>query len=575
MANLLPLVLATLLRPVGAQVPFHEYEAEVARTTGVVIGPDRRLGSLPTEASGRRAVRLDSAAQELTFTLVGPANAMTIRYSIPDDAKGGGKHTILGILVGKRQIASASLTSAYGWFYGRYPFTNNPEDGAAHHFFDEVRVRLPDLLPAGTQVTLRRTSDERVPWVIVDLIDAERVGGPIQRPRDSLNVVDFGADASGARDSAKAFDLTLEAARRTRKIAYIPQGTFRIDRHLIVDRATLKGAGAWYTTLRGDGIGLWGRTGPRPSAYLVLEGFAIEGSVKERRDDLALAAIGGTMNHSRLTNLYLHHTKVGVWLDGPMHDLSIRDLRIADQMADGINLHRGVSDAVIANNFIRNTGDDGIALWSDRQANRHITIRDNSVAIPVLANGIALYGGHDLSVRRNLVTDTVTEGGGIHIGTRFHSTAFSGWIDVVGNQLTRTGSFDPNWKRGVGAIWFYALERPISGARILVRDNDIASSTCESITLMGPHKIGNIIFDPATWVTKGVTSRDIVNCPLVRQEVSREPAPGQRLRCPAFAQLRASSRANPSARSLLRCRSHHGSYLGPILQDDRPRQRRR
>lgn len=72
----------------GATVPFEEQEAEYAATNGTLIGPDRLYGSLPSEASGRQAVTLDATGEYVEFTLTAAANAMTFRYSLPDDAAG-------------------------------------------------------------------------------------------------------------------------------------------------------------------------------------------------------------------------------------------------------------------------------------------------------------------------------------------------------------------------------------------------------------------------------------------------------------------------------------------------------
>ena len=74
----------------GATVPWLEYEAETASTNGVVIGPDRTFGTLPSEASGRRAVRLESMGQYVEFTSTARANALVVRYVIPDAPAGGG-----------------------------------------------------------------------------------------------------------------------------------------------------------------------------------------------------------------------------------------------------------------------------------------------------------------------------------------------------------------------------------------------------------------------------------------------------------------------------------------------------
>ena len=68
----------------GATVPWLEYEAETASTNGVVIGPDRTFGTLPSEASGRRAVRLESMGQYVEFTSTQRANGIVVRYVIPD-----------------------------------------------------------------------------------------------------------------------------------------------------------------------------------------------------------------------------------------------------------------------------------------------------------------------------------------------------------------------------------------------------------------------------------------------------------------------------------------------------------
>jgi hypothetical protein len=50
-----------------------------------------------------------------------------------------------------------------------------------------------------------------------------------------------------------------------------------------------------------------------------------------------------------------------------------------------------------------------------------IEIRHNTAVAPILANGVAIYGGHDISVSDNLVSDTLTEGGGLHLGNRFRA----------------------------------------------------------------------------------------------------------------------------------------------------------
>ena len=52
----------------------------------------------------------------------------------------------------------------------------------------------------------------------------------------------------------------------------------------------------------------------------------------------------------------------------------------------------------MSNNFVRNTGDDGLAMWSETTANAGNTFDHNTVQTPTLANGIAIYGGTDTTV---------------------------------------------------------------------------------------------------------------------------------------------------------------------------------
>jgi len=430
-------------------------------------------------------VRLDSVGQFVEFTLAKPANAVTLRYAIPDTTDGQGRDASLGVEVNGKRIGSLALTSRYAWFYGKYPFTNRPSDDGAHHMFDEARLRLRRTLPAGTKVRIAVGSQDRAASYVVDLADFELVPPRLARPRGSLSVTDFGADASGRRESSAAFARAIAAARRKGRPLWIGPGAYRIDRHLMVDGVTIVGAGPWYSILRGDGIGLYARAAPHGSRAVHLAHFAIVGEVRERDDGAKLAAIGGTLGgSSTIEDLWLQHHKSGVWLDGPSSGVTIRNLRILDNSADGINLRRGVRNARIENVFVRNSGDDGIALWSHRSADANVTVDHNTIVAPILANGIAVYGGRDIRISNNLVADTVTQGGGIHLGNRFDAVPLSGAVRISDNLLVRTGSFDPNWQFGVGALWFYALDRPIA-ADIRASGNQLLDSSMSAIQFIG------------------------------------------------------------------------------------------
>jgi hypothetical protein len=464
-----------------------EYEAEDQQTSGRVIGPDRKYGSVAAEASGRRAVSLDRSGQWIQFTLRASARGLTIRYSLAASPIEWGRRSSADIIVAGRRIATVPLRSRYSTTAPMPP--DQHLAGRVHHFWDEARVVLPRSLPAGTKLKLRMSPTARAKPFAIDLIDTIALADPRPSPPGAISAQSFGADPTGRYSSRKALVSAISAARASHKALYVPPGLYRVDGRLIVDRVVIQGAGSWYSILRGHNLGFYSReTG---SSRVTLSSFAVESDVAKREDALPQAAVGGRFSESRFTALYLHHAKAGIWLDGPANDIAITDTEIADQAADGINLHRGIVDALVENNRIRNVGDDGIASWSDGMANQRVIIRGNRITAPGLANGIALYGGRDLEVSKNQIADTVIEGGGIHLGTRFRSTPFEGTILVADNLLIRSGSMDPNWRFGVGAIWLYALEKPIN-ADVEIRNNRIEDASCEAVQLLGPQSIDGV-----------------------------------------------------------------------------------
>ena len=75
---------------VGAEVPWTTYEAENMKTTGTVFGPKYEPFLVETESSGQKCVKLNAAGEFVEFAASQPANAMVVRYSLPDLPNGGG-----------------------------------------------------------------------------------------------------------------------------------------------------------------------------------------------------------------------------------------------------------------------------------------------------------------------------------------------------------------------------------------------------------------------------------------------------------------------------------------------------
>ncbi|SCE85011.1 Pectate lyase superfamily protein [Micromonospora coriariae] len=487
----------------GATVPFVEHEAEKAAHNGTKIGPDRRYGRLPSEASGREAVTLDSVGEYVEFTLTAPANAVTFRHSLPDSPAGTGRDAAIDLRANGSLLKSVPVTSRYGWYYGGYPFNNNPGDTNPHHFYDETRAMFGSTYPAGAKIRLQVSSTAQSPSFTIDLADFELVGGPIDKPTGVLDVVtDFGADPSGATDSTAKFQAAVDAGKAQGRAVWIPTGTFTLWDHVVVDGVTLRGAGPWYSVLGGRhptdrkrAAGIYGKYVPGggytgavrpheaggPSRNVTLRDFAIIGDIRERVDDDQVNALGGAMTNSVVDNLWLENTKVGAWMDGPMDNFTIRNSRILDQTADGVNFHTGVTNSTVTNTFVRNTGDDALAMWAQSVPNVNNSFTHNTIGVTLLANHLVSYGGRDIKITDNVTADSLTNGGGIHVANRYPgvqgATGVQGTWTIARNTLIRNGNSDYNWNFGVGAIWFSALNEAFQNPTINITDTDILDSS--------------------------------------------------------------------------------------------------
>ncbi|MFY1618724.1 discoidin domain-containing protein [Micromonospora sp. WMMD736] len=486
----------------GATVPFIEQEAEKAAHNGTKIGPDRRYGTLPSEASGREAVTLDAVGEYVEFTLTAPANAVTFRYSLPDNSAGTGRDATIDLRANGNLLKSVPVTSKYGWYYGGYPFNNNPGDTNPHHFYDETRALFGSTQPAGTKIRLQVSSTAQSPTFTIDLADFEVVA-PITKPSGVIDVVtDFGADPTGATDSTAKFQAAVDAGKAQGRAVWIPTGTFTLWDHVVVDGVTLRGAGPWYSVLGGRhptdrkrAAGIYGKYVPGggytgeirsheangPSRNVTLRDFAIIGDIRERVDDDQVNALGGAMTNSVVDNLWLENTKVGAWMDGPMDNFTIRNSRILDQTADGVNFHTGVTNSTVTNTFVRNTGDDALAMWAQSVPNVNNSFTHNTIGVTLLANHLVSYGGRDIKITDNVTADSLTNGGGIHVANRYPGvqgdTAVRGTWTIARNTLIRNGNSDYNWNFGVGAIWFSALNEAFQQATINITDTDILDSS--------------------------------------------------------------------------------------------------
>ncbi|MGV9607578.1 discoidin domain-containing protein [Streptomyces sp. NPDC003631] len=470
----------------GATLPFTSVEAESATTTGTRIGPDYTQGALASEASGRQAVRL-GAGQRIEFTVPRAANAVNVAYSVPDGQSG----TLNVYVNGTRLSKTLAVTSKYsyvdtGWIPG----------SKTHHFYDNARLLLGQNVQAGDRVAFESTGTQ----VTVDVADFEQVAAAATQPAGSVSVTSKGADPSGQGDSTQAFRDAIASAQGG--VVWIPPGDYRLTSSLGgVQNVTLQGAGSWHSVVHTSRF--IDQSGSSGGVHI--KDFAVIGEVTERVDSSPDNFVNGSLGpNSSVSGMWIQHLKVGLWLTGNNDNLVVENNRILDTTADGLNLNGSAKGVRVRNNFLRNQGDDSLAMWSLYAPDTNSSFENNTISQPNLANGIAIYGGTDIAVRNNLISDTNALGSGIAISNQKFLDPFNplaGTITVDGNTLVRTGAMNPNWNHPMSALRVDSYDSAIN-ATVAITNTTITDSPYSAFEFVSGggqgYPVRNVTVDGAT-----------------------------------------------------------------------------
>jgi hypothetical protein len=319
-----------------------------------------------------------------------------------------------------------------------------------------------------------------------------------------LCVLDFGADRNGVTDATSALRRCVAEAQKQRKPVWVPAGDYKLTGEILVPSSvTIQGAGMWHTSFVGDPM-LYDRAERRVRFKLVgshihLADFSIIGRLNYRNDSEPNdGIIGAGCADSSISNIWLEHTKVGIWIYNGVN-LLIEGCRFRNSIADGVNLCVGTSGTVIQNCTARGTGDDCFAIWpaaSDQgfvgrgPASGSNVIRRCTGQLTFLANGAAIYGGANNRIEDCLFTDIAT-GCGILISTTFPTSDekleidnnFSGTTLVKNCELLRCGGYDHDWAWR-GSLQVCMDRRSISG--ITISGVTIRDSLSSGMTIVGP-----------------------------------------------------------------------------------------
>jgi hypothetical protein len=253
----------------------------------------------------------------------------------------------------------------------------------------------------------------------------------------------------------------------------------------------------WYSTLFGYETNLWCEFGG-----CTFENFAISGDTVVRNDQAYDYAVSG--GAATLSNLWIEHIGVGYWAGPNADGLHVSGCRFRNLFADGVNLWKGTSNAVVENSHARNTGDDAFANFAATQdghkPSSNNTFRDITVQGPWQANCFGLYGGGGNRVEDSVCAD-VLQYPGVLLARQFGSYEF-GETTLSNNTLIRAGG--DAYDQPHGALKFHGAEGPISN--IHVSGLEIVDATHFGIQIQGPGSVTNTFLNDVRISTPGVSA---------------------------------------------------------------------
>lgn len=524
----------------GAKLGYTTYEAEQSELkNGVVKNASSSEAERATarEASGQAYVDLPTNAS-VSFIAQADANAVTIRYTVPDGESGK-----VEVKVNNTVIGTLDLSSKSNWQYlDNYTYHPNDDikvhdtpaaDRLARFQFDEVSQLFKDAhINKGDTVTI--TNLDSTP-VGIDLVDLEKAPDAIRQPENSVSITDFGAVANDGSDDYQAFMAAIESAKASKKSVYIPEGQFDFSRPIslyVPDGIKITGAGQWYTKLhflnteaakyddKGYASGGGGITFEPGSKDIDLGNLSMDSNLNSRHDEKAnYKGISGTLGTgSSIHDIKIEHFEAGVWIgdyskNKPLNytdGLTISNATIRNNFADGVNFAQGTSNSTVINSNIRGNGDDGLATWSSHHENTNAHVAENNhflnntVELGWRAAGIGIFGGKGHEVANNLIKDNANWGG-VRLNTVFknsHNFDFNDTgISVHDNLLVNNGTNADTYGRVKGSIDLeegrdYATpEKDILGElnNIKIENNTIVNNLSDQeITKTRNPKEGNI-----------------------------------------------------------------------------------
>ena len=469
----------------GANMPYDMLEAEDAAVGGgaTVVGPNRKIGDLAGEASGRKAVTLNSTGSYVEFTTRASTNTLVTRFSIPDASGGGGINATINVYVDGVFHKALPLTSKYAWLYGAEADPGNSPGGEARHIYDEASIMLNSTVQAGHKIRLQKDAANTTNYAI-DFINTEQVS-PIANPDPAKYAVPTGF---GHQDVQNALDRVRMDTTGALVGVYLPAGDYQTASKFQVFGKAIKvvGAGPWYTRFLApstqDNTDVGFDSTANGSTFA---NFTYLGNYTSRINGPGKVFNFANVTNMEIDNVWVEHTVCLYW--GANTDfVTIKNSRLRDLFADGINMTNGSTNNHVVNNDARSTGDDAFALFSAIDAGG-ADMKDNlyenlSATVTWRAAGVAVYGGYANTFRNIYIADTL-----VYSGITISSLDFGYPMNGFGADpptkfenisIVRAGGHFWGAQTFPG-IWVFSASKVFQGIR--VSDVDIVDPTYHGI----------------------------------------------------------------------------------------------
>lgn len=450
--------------------PYLRYEAEPGRcnASASFLLPSDAYSQEPlqAEASNNICASLQNQNDFIEWRAEKDADALSVRFSLPDDPDGKGVNTTVGFYINGEKACDISLDSFWAWQYipvgsstSKHPDNTAGNGKFARMRFDEVYVVLPSLVKAGDSFAIIKDNDSPYPCAI-DFVELEKMADPTTFESLPEPKVKYEGDGS-----------TLQAFINSNagKTIYLPEGTYTIPRRLMINNANTRliGAGMWRTQLYfsadASNRSTYSNRGIESYANgIVLQGFSMN-SISNMRYlnnnesmGIGKGLQGSFGKNSIVRDVRIDHFECGAWIGdygGPASDgLIIEDCRFRNNYADGVNLCSGTVNGIVRNCSFRNNGDDDMASWSTGKYTANNEFSYCTSEHNWRASGLGFFGGRGNRAHHIAITDGLENGA--RVTADFEGTGFAAdtWFEITDLYISRCGT--PAGSQGIqGDLW--------------------------------------------------------------------------------------------------------------------------